>query len=52
MVMGLLRAVPTRWSSRGTLAVDRNHLWTAEDIFPGFGVICGLRAALGKRGRR
>src|SRR6267378_2006579 len=37
MVMGLLRAVADAVVvGAGTLAVDRNHLWTAEDIFPGF----------------
>src|SRR5713226_4742850 len=35
MVMGLLRAVADAVIvGAGTLAVDRNHLWTAEDIFP------------------
>jgi len=52
MVMGLLRAVADAVVvGAGTLAVDRNHLWTAEDIFPGFaGEYRALRAELGKRG--
>ncbi len=52
MVMGLLRAVADAVViGTGTLAVDRNHLWTAEDIFPRFGDdYRRLRAALGKRG--
>jgi len=52
MVMGLLRAVADAVVvGAGTLAVDRNHLWTAEDIFPGFAEEYRvLRAALGKRG--
>src|SRR5258707_568693 len=52
MVMGLLRAVADAVVvGAGTLAVDRNHLWTAEDIFPGFAEeYRALRAALGKRG--
>jgi len=52
MVMGLLRAVADAVIvGAGTLAVDRNHLWTAEDIFPKFmEEYRVLRAALGKRG--
>jgi riboflavin biosynthesis pyrimidine reductase len=52
MVMGLLRAVAdVVIVGAGTLAVDRNHVWTAEGIFPGFaGEYRRLRAALGKRG--
>jgi riboflavin biosynthesis pyrimidine reductase len=52
MVMGLLRAVADAVViGTGTLAVDRNHLWTAEDIFPRFAdEYRALRAALGKRG--
>jgi len=52
MVMGLLRAIADAVViGTGTLAVDRNHLWTAEDIFPRFGdEYRRLRAALGKRG--
>src|SRR5216684_5110897 len=53
MVMGLLRAVADAVViGTGTLAVDRNHLWTAEDIFPKFAKeYRRLRAALGKRGQ-
>src|SRR6266571_1901743 len=52
MVMGLLRAIADAVIvGAGTFAVDRNHLWTAEDIFPGFAEeYRALRAALGKRG--
>ena len=52
MVMGLLRAIAdVVIVGAGTLAVDRNHVWTAEGIFPGFaGEYRRLRAALGKRG--
>ncbi|TMH42284.1 MAG: hypothetical protein E6H56_05725 [Betaproteobacteria bacterium] len=52
MVMGLLRSVADAVViGTGTLAVDRNHLWTAEDIFPRFAdEYHRLRAALGKRG--
>jgi riboflavin biosynthesis pyrimidine reductase len=50
-VMGLLRAVADAVIvGSGTLEVDRNHLWTAEDIFPRFAnEYRALRAALGKR---
>jgi riboflavin biosynthesis pyrimidine reductase len=52
MVMGLLRAVADAVIvGAGTFAVDRNHLWTAEDIFPGFAEEYRvLRSSLGKRG--
>jgi riboflavin biosynthesis pyrimidine reductase len=52
MVMGLLRAVADAVViGTGTLAVDRDHLWTAEDIFPRFAdEYRRLRAALGKHG--
>ena len=52
MVMGLLRAVVDAVVvGSGTFAVDRKHLWTAEDIFPKFAKeYRTLRAALGKRG--
>jgi riboflavin biosynthesis pyrimidine reductase len=51
MVMGLLRAVADAVIvGSGTLAVDRHHLWTAEDIFHGLAdEYRALRAALGKR---
>ena len=52
MVMGLLRAVAdVVVVGAGTLAVDRHHVWTAENIFPGLAdEYRRLRAALGKRG--
>lgn len=51
-VMGLLRAIADAVIiGTGTLMVDRNHLWTAEDIFPRFAAeYRRLRSALGKRG--
>src|SRR5258708_11769691 len=53
MVMGLLRAVADAVViGTGTLAVDRNHLLTAEDIFPKFAKeYLRLCAALRKRGQ-
>jgi len=52
MVMGLLRAVAdVVIVGAGTLSVDRHHVWTAENIFPGLAdEYRRLRAALGKRG--
>ena len=52
MVMGVLRAVAdVVIVGAGTLAVDRHHVWTAENIFPGLAdEYRRLRAALGKRG--
>ena len=52
MVMGLLRAVAdVVIVGSGTLSVDRHHVWTAENIFPGLAdEYRRLRAALGKRG--
>lgn len=51
MVMGLLRAVADAVVvGSGTLAADRSHIWTAEDICPEFAPhYQRLRQALGKR---
>lgn len=51
MVMGLLRAIAdVVIVGAGTLGVDRNHVWTAERIFPALAdEFRRLRARLGKR---
>jgi riboflavin biosynthesis pyrimidine reductase len=52
LVMGILRAVAdVVIVGAGTLAADRQHVWTSESIYPAFASDFGrLRKALGKSG--